>query len=169
MPDELTPGAPPPFGVYLHVPFCAERCDYCAFATWTDRHHLVEPYLHACATDIGRAVAAGMPPATSVFVGGGTPSLVPARMLVEVLAGIPLAPGAEITVECNPDTVTADLAHTYRNGGVTRISLGVQSMVPLRSASAWPARSWPSRVAARCAAATAPWPSARRADGRRPN
>jgi oxygen-independent coproporphyrinogen-3 oxidase len=130
VPDDLTPATPLPFGVYLHVPFCAERCDYCAFATWTDRHHLVEPYLDACATDIRRAVAAGMTPATSVFVGGGTPSLVPAEVLVDVLAEIPLAPGAEVTVECNPDTVTADLARTYRTGGVTRISLGVQSMVP---------------------------------------
>ena len=65
------------FGVYLHVPFCAARCDYCAFATWTDRAHLVDAYLRAAA-DADRLAAAGMPPATSVFVGGGTPSLVPA-------------------------------------------------------------------------------------------
>jgi oxygen-independent coproporphyrinogen-3 oxidase len=122
--------APAPFGVYLHIPFCARRCDYCAFATWTDRHHLVDAYLAACRRDVESAVAAGMPPATSVFVGGGTPSLVPAPALVEVLAGVPLAPGAEVTVECNPDTVTPELLAAYRAGGVTRISLGVQSMVP---------------------------------------
>ena len=50
---------PAAFGVYIHIPFCAARCDYCAFATWTDRHHLTEPYLAALATDIERAVAAG--------------------------------------------------------------------------------------------------------------
>jgi oxygen-independent coproporphyrinogen-3 oxidase len=71
-----------------------------------------------------------MPPATSVFVGGGTPSLVPAGALVEVLAEIPTAPGAEVSIECNPDTVTGDLTRTYRAGGVNRLSLGVQSMVP---------------------------------------
>jgi oxygen-independent coproporphyrinogen-3 oxidase len=115
------------FGVYLHVPFCAARCDYCAFATWTDRHHLTGAYLAACRADLDRLVAAGMPAATSVFVGGGTPSTVPAEELVAVLAGMPLAAGAEVTVECNPDDVTRELLDTYRAGGVTRVSLGVQS------------------------------------------
>jgi oxygen-independent coproporphyrinogen-3 oxidase len=119
------------FGVYVHVPFCAHRCDYCAFATWTDRGHLVDRYLRACRSEIERAVVAGeISAATSVFVGGGTPSLVPGTALVDVLAAIPLAPGAEVTVECNPDTVTAALLDTYLAGGVTRLSFGVQSMVP---------------------------------------
>jgi oxygen-independent coproporphyrinogen-3 oxidase len=116
-----------PFGVYIHVPFCARRCDYCAFATWTDKGELVDRYLAACRTEIQRA---SLPPATSVFFGGGTPSLVPGPALMAVLAAVPLAPGAEVTVECNPDTVTADLLAAYRDGGVTRLSFGVQSMVP---------------------------------------
>ncbi len=119
-----------PFGVYVHVPFCAHRCDYCAFATWTDRGHLVERYLAAARVEIDRAVAAGMAPATSVFVGGGTPSLVPAEALMDVLGAVPRAPGAEVTVECNPDTVSAGLLESYARGGVNRLSLGVQSMVP---------------------------------------
>jgi putative oxygen-independent coproporphyrinogen III oxidase len=114
----------------VHVPFCARRCDYCAFATWTDRSQLIDPYLAAVVTDVERAVAAGMPPATSVFFGGGTPSLVPAAGLMGALAALPLAPGAEVTVECNPDTVTAELLATYRAAGVNRLSFGVQSMVP---------------------------------------
>ena len=48
-----------PFGVYLHIPFCAARCDYCSFATWTDRHHLTDRYLDACRVDADRLVAAG--------------------------------------------------------------------------------------------------------------
>ena len=111
------------------MPFCAARCDYCAFATWTDRHHLQSTYLEACRRDVERAVAAGMPPATSVFVGGGTPSMVSPADLVAVLDAVPRAPGCEVTVECNPDTVTPELAAAYANGGVNRISLGVQSMV----------------------------------------
>ena len=99
----------PTFGVYVHVPFCAKRCDYCAFATWTDRTHLVEAYLDACVAEIRRAVDLGLPEATSVFFGGGTPSLVPADSLMRVLDHIPLAPGAEVTVECNPDTVDVAL------------------------------------------------------------
>jgi oxygen-independent coproporphyrinogen-3 oxidase len=121
---------PAPFGVYLHVPFCAARCDYCSFATWTDRHHLTDAYLAACRADADRLVAAGMPAATSIFVGGGTPSMVPAAELVAVLDRIPRAPDAEVTIECNPDNVTAELVDTYRAGGVTRLSFGVQSTSP---------------------------------------
>lgn len=116
------------FGYYVHVPFCARRCDYCAFATWTDRPHLIDDYLRACRTDIERHVAAGAPAATSVFFGGGTPSLVPASALMDVLGAIPRVPDAEVTVECNPDTVTAELFATYADAGVNRVSLGVQSM-----------------------------------------
>jgi oxygen-independent coproporphyrinogen-3 oxidase len=118
-----------PFGIYLHVPFCAARCDYCAFATWTDRHHLQAAYLEACRHDVERRAAAGMPAATSIFVGGGTPSLVEPVRLVAVLEAMPRAPGCEVTVECNPDTVTPGLIRAYARGGVNRISLGVQSMV----------------------------------------
>ena len=119
------------FGAYVHIPFCAWRCDYCAFATWTDREHLVGAYLDALRADIRRHVASGeLPESTSVFFGGGTPSLVPADGLMAVLAEIPRVPGAEVTVECNPDTVDRALLETYVAGGVDRISLGVQSMVP---------------------------------------
>ncbi len=122
-----SPASSPSFGVYLHVPFCAARCDYCSFATWTDRHHLTDAYLSACRADADRLVAAGMPAATSVFVGGGTPSMVAGDELVAVLDRIPRAAGCEVTVECNPDNVTAELLATYRAGGVTRLSFGVQS------------------------------------------
>lgn len=118
------------FGVYLHIPFCAKRCDYCAFATWTDRDHLRDAYVDALVLDIERAVRGGMPIATSVFVGGGTPSLLPGHVLGRVLDAVPTRPGAEVTVECNPDTVTAELVDAYVVHGVNRVSLGVQSMVP---------------------------------------
>ena len=118
------------FGVYVHVPFCARKCDYCAFATWTDRHQLTSSYLAACRTEAERAVDAGLPPVTSVFVGGGTPSLVPPEELLAVIEPLPVEPGAEVTNECNPDTVTRELLEAYAAGGVTRLSFGVQSMVP---------------------------------------
>ncbi len=117
------------FGLYLHVPFCRHRCDYCAFATWTDRAHLAERYLAACRRQVAEA-APGLPPVTSVFVGGGTPTLVDPHLLLAVLAEVPLAPGAEVSVECNPDDLTEELALAYAAGGVTRLSIGVQSMVP---------------------------------------
>jgi putative oxygen-independent coproporphyrinogen III oxidase len=117
-------------GVYVHVPFCRSRCDYCAFATWTDRQHLVGDYLDALRRDIERAFNSERRRVVTVFIGGGTPSLVPAAGLAAVLAEIPLAAGAEVTVECNPDDVTEELLAVYRAAGVSRISLGVQSMVP---------------------------------------
>ena len=131
-----------PFGVYVHVPFCRHRCDYCAFATWTGREHLWEQYIAACVTEVSRigtgvedqALGTERGPATSVFFGGGTPSLLPAELLLTVLEALSehlgLAEGAEVTVECNPETVTAEKLVAYRAGGVTRLSFGVQSMVP---------------------------------------
>jgi putative oxygen-independent coproporphyrinogen III oxidase len=116
------------FGVYVHIPFCASKCDYCAFATWTDRHHLVDAYLQALRTEISRAVDNGLRVADTVFVGGGTPTLVPADELAAVIASIPVTGNAEITVECNPDDVTVELLLAYRAAGVNRVSLGVQSM-----------------------------------------
>ncbi|MGI9645102.1 MAG: radical SAM family heme chaperone HemW [Ilumatobacteraceae bacterium] len=116
------------FGVYLHIPFCASKCDYCAFATWTDRHHLIDAYLSAVGSEITHAVADDLPAATSVFVGGGTPTLVPANSLAALIAAIPTSDGAEITVECNPDDVTVELLERYVDAGVNRVSIGVQSM-----------------------------------------
>ncbi|HXQ61974.1 MAG TPA: radical SAM family heme chaperone HemW [Acidimicrobiales bacterium] len=119
------------FGVYVHVPFCSSRCDYCAFATWTDRDHLMAGYAEACVTEIGRAVTdEGLPRATSVFVGGGTPSRLPADLLAEILGAIPREEAAEVSVECNPEDASAALFDTWRSAGVGRISFGVQSMVP---------------------------------------
>ncbi|MCP3934584.1 MAG: radical SAM family heme chaperone HemW [Actinomycetia bacterium] len=116
-------------GVYVHVPFCATRCDYCAFATWSDRLELIGDYFAALVRQAADA-ATDMAPVTSVFVGGGTPNMVPARLLTEVLDQLPLEDGAEVTVECNPDVVTDEQMWSYAAHGVERISLGVQSMVP---------------------------------------
>lgn len=116
-------------GVYVHIPFCAKRCDYCAFATFTDKHHLQSEYVQAMRKHIRTLVAEGMPKATSVFVGGGTPTLIPAEELMSVLSEIPLALRAEVTVECNPDDVTLEMMQSYIRGGVNRVSIGVQSTV----------------------------------------
>ncbi len=113
------------FGVYVHVPFCASRCDYCDFATWTDRAHLIGDYVEACVVDVQRRE---LPPATSVFFGGGTPSLLEAVQLARILDAIPRTPDAEVTVECNPDSVDRAKFDVYASAGVNRLSFGVQSM-----------------------------------------
>ncbi len=118
------------FGVYIHIPFCSRRCDYCAFATWDDRAELIGAYVAALVTQTRSHVERWEPgKVTSVFVGGGTPSLIPPGDLGEVLSLLPLAPEAEVTVECNPDDVTPEAMGTLAAAGVNRISLGVQSMV----------------------------------------
>ena len=116
------------FGVYLHIPFCSRRCDYCAFATWSDRHHLHDSYLSAVEIEIQRAIDAGLPDATSIFVGGGTPSLVDPEKLASLVSLIPLAEHSEITIECNPESVSPTHISEYRAAGVNRLSFGVQSM-----------------------------------------
>jgi putative oxygen-independent coproporphyrinogen III oxidase len=118
-------------GVYIHVPFCATRCDYCDFATWTDRDHVIDAYVRACVTDVSRRARRGeLRAATSVFVGGGTPSLLPADRLVRILEAVPRAAGAEVTVECNPDSVDRAKLAAYRRAGVNRLSFGMQSIRP---------------------------------------
>jgi oxygen-independent coproporphyrinogen-3 oxidase len=112
------------------VPFCASRCDYCAFATWTDRHHLAGRYVDACLAEIDRTREGGLEPASTVFLGGGTPSQLAAAdlsRLLEAALGVSAGGEVEVTVEANPEDVTPGWLEVCRAAGVNRISLGVQS------------------------------------------
>jgi oxygen-independent coproporphyrinogen-3 oxidase len=122
------------FGVYVHVPFCLTRCHYCDFVTYTGMEGLRRPYAAALLEEAAMAAAAlgPAPPAvTSVFVGGGTPTLLPPGDLARVLARLrellPFAPGAEVTVEANPETVDQAVAEGLAGAGATRVSMGAQS------------------------------------------
>jgi oxygen-independent coproporphyrinogen-3 oxidase len=125
---EAVPGAGHGLGIYVHVPFCARRCDYCAFATWSGLEHLASFYIDACLAQLDAAYAAGLGPAATVFFGGGTPSRLAGAELARLLNGIARKPGAEVTVECNPEDVDLELLSAYAEAGVNRISLGVQSL-----------------------------------------
>lgn len=124
--------------MYVHVPFCRTRCGYCDFNTYTPGELgdlSPETYLGAAFTelDLARTVA-GARPVETVFFGGGTPTMLPADALVGLLRGIDdrfgLAPDAEVTTEANPETLTPEYLQQLRAGGFTRISLGLQSVVP---------------------------------------
>lgn len=117
-------------GVYVHVPFCARRCDYCAFSTWTGIEDLIPSYVDGCLRELENAYAAGLGDAATVFFGGGTPSHIPGSQLCRLLGAIKRREGAEVTVECNPEDVTPELLAGYAAAGVNRISLGVQSLAP---------------------------------------
>jgi oxygen-independent coproporphyrinogen-3 oxidase len=118
------------FGVYVHVPFCAHRCDYCAFATYADRDHLMDDYVDCVVQEITWAKEDGLRDATSVFFGGGTPSRLEPAQLLRILDVIPRSASCEVTVECNPEDASLERLTAYRAGGVNRMSFGVQSTQP---------------------------------------
>jgi len=122
-------------GAYLHIPFCTQRCGYCSFNTAPDAPGAVARFVPALLGEIGLAATAPWAATVhlkSVFLGGGTPSLLPPEAMAAILdrlrAHFPLEPSAEITVECNPESVSVERLAGYRHAGVTRISLGVQSL-----------------------------------------
>ncbi|WP_441297035.1 radical SAM family heme chaperone HemW [Agrococcus sp. SGAir0287] len=134
-------------GVYLHVPFCRVRCGYCDFNTYTStelRGARQDDYADQAIAEVrlaGRVLedlaqhdAAVRRPISTVFVGGGTPTLLPpgdlARMLAAVRDEWGLGPGAEVTTEANPDSVDAADLRALADAGFTRVSLGMQSVVP---------------------------------------
>ena len=128
------------FGFYVHVPFCATRCGYCDFNTYTsqelgvgaDRGSYADTVI--CEIRWARRQVGGARPVSTVFVGGGTPTLLDAADLVRVLSVIReefgLEPDAEVTTEANPDSVSPAMLQELRAGGFTRVSFGVQSLAP---------------------------------------
>ncbi len=136
-----------PFGAYVHVPFCRNRCGYCDFNTYTATELgpgvsrggyadqvLREVRLAAEVLTDGDTVGDRIPPLSSVFFGGGTPTLLPAEHLGLVIKELGdrfgLAPDCEITTEANPETVTPGYLAKLREAGFTRLSVGMQSAAP---------------------------------------
>ncbi len=132
----LSPGAP--FGVYIHVPFCLTRCGYCDFNTYTPAElGGVNPdaWLQVLGSELELAAARlGGPTAGTVFVGGGTPSLLGSDRLCTVLEMVRqhfgLAADAEVTTEANPESTWPEIFEALRGAGYTRVSLGMQSVSP---------------------------------------
>ncbi|MBX3195077.1 MAG: coproporphyrinogen III oxidase [Microbacteriaceae bacterium] len=131
------------FGVYLHVPFCRVRCGYCDFNTYTAeeiRGVRQSDYAGQALAEVGFAARVlertGAParPASTVFFGGGTPTILPAADLAEMLSGVRgtwgIEPGAEVTTEANPDSVDEASLAALADAGFTRVSFGMQSAVP---------------------------------------
>jgi putative oxygen-independent coproporphyrinogen III oxidase len=123
------------FGVYVHVPFCASRCGYCDFNTYTADEAGQDGYLDAILGEL-KLAASAVPgrPVDTVFFGGGTPTLLDPADLGRILDGIDatwgLAADAEVTTEANPESVDPASLRALRRAGFTRISLGMQSAAP---------------------------------------
>lgn len=119
----------PPAHLYVHVPFCLDRCTYCAFATVSDDPSRHAAFVEALLSEVSRLPPAG--PLRTLYVGGGTPSRLPDELLARLLAGIrervALHDGAEVTLEANPSDVDPERLAAWHDLGVTRVSLGVQT------------------------------------------
>ena len=114
--------------LYVHVPFCAQRCGYCDFVTAVGRRGDHRAYVDALLAELELERGLLADELATVFLGGGTPTFTEPRALERLLAALP--PAAEVTVEANPETVSADLAALLRRYGVNRVSLGAQSFEP---------------------------------------
>ena len=165
--EPVTSDAARALGFYIHVPFCASRCGYCDFNTYTaaelgsdsatiSRDTWVDYALAEVA--LARATLAGdQRPVNTIFVGGGTPTQVPAEHLVRVVDAVRehfgLAADAEVTTEANPDSVSAEGLHLLRDGGFTRISFGHQSsaahVLRVLERTHTPGRTWEAVAQAR--------------------
>lgn len=124
------------FGLYIHVPFCATRCGYCDFNTYTpgelgSPRDLTGPYLDALERELELAAAKVNRPADTIFVGGGTPSLLGGEGLTRVLNAarntFGISEGAEVTTESNPESTSPEFFAQIKDAGFTRVSLGMQS------------------------------------------
>ncbi|MGO2572903.1 MAG: radical SAM family heme chaperone HemW [Corynebacterium casei] len=124
------------FGLYIHVPFCATRCGYCDFNTYTpgelgSPRDLTGPYLDALERELELAAAKVNRPADTIFVGGGTPSLLGGEGLTRVLNAarntFGISEGAEISTESNPESTSPEFFAQIKDAGFTRVSLGMQS------------------------------------------
>ncbi|MBL9168573.1 MAG: radical SAM family heme chaperone HemW [Verrucomicrobiales bacterium] len=126
----MAPEAPQPISsLYVHVPFCAQKCHYCAFFSEASSGELVNRYVAALTSEL-EMVAGDLSPRT-VFFGGGTPSILNLRQweaLLKTFARLGLLGAQEWTVECNPATVSLDKAKLWRDHGINRVSMGVQSL-----------------------------------------
>src|SRR5271156_1373476 len=126
MPDSSTTRVA---NLYVHVPFCAQKCAYCAFYSEASSGELINRFVNALVREM-EIVADDLQPQT-IFFGGGTPSLLNLRQWEQILRAMEklnLLGAEEFTVECNPATVSMDKAKLFRDFGINRISMGVQSL-----------------------------------------
>jgi oxygen-independent coproporphyrinogen-3 oxidase len=135
-----------PLGIYISVPFCRSKCSYCNFASGVFSRAVFERYIDRVCGDIQRAREAALqagqvmaPTADSIYLGGGTPTLLDGNLLERLLLAIrqnfKVQADAEVTVECAPGTLTASVLEIFRRCGVNRVSLGVQSFVDREAAA----------------------------------
>ena len=115
-------------GIYIHIPFCKQKCYYCDFISYCNKDNLIEKYIQAVKKEI--QLQEIIKEIDTIYIGGGTPSYIEAKYIKEILEEIKtknISKEAEITIEVNPGTVTLDKLQEYKNCGINRLSIGLQS------------------------------------------
>ena len=121
-------------GIYVHIPFCKRKCKYCDFKSFACEENVYERYINALKSEIKIASKSIMPTiheVDTIYIGGGTPSLIDAKYIEEIIEtiyqNIKVAGNAEVTIEVNPGTVNKEKLETYKKLGINRLSIGLQS------------------------------------------
>ena len=115
-------------GIYIHIPFCKQKCYYCDFISYCNKDNLIEKYIQAVKKEI--QLQEIITEIDTIYIGGGTPSYIEAKYIKEILEEIKtknVSKEAEITIEVNPGTVTLEKLQEYKNCGINRLSIGLQS------------------------------------------
>lgn len=119
------------FGIYIHIPFCVKKCSYCDFVSFCSDEKTWEQYTNAVVCEIENKKIENSKKVTTIYIGGGTPSLIPENYIVKIINTVrsrfKIEESAEITIEVNPGTVTEKKLVAYKNVGINRISIGLQS------------------------------------------
>lgn len=119
-------------GIYIHIPFCKQKCNYCDFVSYSNKNNLIEKYIEVLQQEIkSKTQNISEYETTTIYIGGGTPSYIESKHIIEILDTIKqkynISKNAEITIEVNPGTVTYEKLQDYIQAGINRISIGLQS------------------------------------------
>ena len=119
-----------PISIYIHIPFCKTRCGYCDFLTFACNDNMYEPYKNALIKEIRANTALKNYTINSIFIGGGTPTILPPSFILEILEAVAtfnISKNAEITIEANPGTLSLSYLRALRESGINRLSIGLQA------------------------------------------
>ena len=115
-------------GIYIHIPFCVKKCDYCDFISYCDKKNLIEAYIEKLKEEITNNLDNKEYTVKTIYIGGGTPSSIDSKYIVDILNIIKEKynlENAEVTIEVNPGTITENKLLDYKNAGINRLSIGL--------------------------------------------
>ena len=119
-------------GIYIHIPFCLKKCYYCDFVSFMNKEDMIERYIYALCTEIlQNADILCERKVDTIYIGGGTPSYIDAKYIKQILDPIYMVIDRkdlkEVTIECNPNSITKEKMDIYKECGINRVSIGLQS------------------------------------------